>query len=50
MNGIIIFIFASVLFFLGAAAHESDMKRNCEETGNAKAWFVDISCTSNKQN
>ena len=31
-------------FFIGAAAHEYDMKRNCEKTGNAKAWFVDISC------
>lgn len=30
--------------FMGACAHERDMARNFEKTGNAGAWFHDISC------
>lgn len=41
---LVITIFGFVCFLIGAISHEGDMKRNCEKTGNAKAWFVDISC------
>ena len=32
------------VFLGGAVSHESDMARNFQETGDAKAWFHDIKC------
>lgn len=41
---IIFTIFGWGFLFAGAYFHERDLARNFNETGNAKAWFVDIKC------
>lgn len=38
---IFIFIFLGI-WFLSAAVHESDLSRNFNKTGDAKAWFFEI--------
>lgn len=41
-------IFFFIGFFLGAIAHERDMARNFNESGDAKAWVSNITCESKK--
>ena len=39
---IIITLIIIAVCWLSAVAHEADMARNFNETGNAKAWFYEI--------
>ncbi len=40
-------LFILLGFFVGAIAHENDIANNCDEKGNARAWFHNIVCTVN---
>ena len=44
MNNRLIPLILLIAFFAGAYFHEKDMERNFLKTGNAEAWFSDISC------
>lgn len=41
-NFIIIALIIVAICWVSAVAHEADMARNFNETGNAKAWFFEI--------
>jgi len=42
MKNILLFFIYIILLFISAVAHENDLSRNYNETGDAKAWFFQI--------
>ena len=44
MKEFLLVVAVTVILMVGAAAHEADLARNLNETGDAKAWFSDIRC------